>query len=80
MAELRQISLWNQCLHASAEILLIKLLLLTTSLMGQLQAIVKSDSSLSHTVSKWTSIFDSMIQGTDGHCSVCTGPTQNSSE
>lgn len=45
-------------------LLLIKLLLLTTSLMGQLQAIVKSDWSLSHNVSKETSISDNVIQGT----------------
>lgn len=57
-------------------LLLIKLLLLTTSLMGQLQAIVKSDRGLSHTVSKRTSISDSMIRGTDYHCSVCARPTQ----
>lgn len=61
-------------------LLLIKLLLLTTALMGQLQAVVKSDRSLSHTVTKRTSIFDNMTQGTDHHCCVCTWPMQKSSK
>lgn len=61
-------------------LLLIKLLLLTTTLMGQLQTIVKSDRSLSHTVTKRTSIFDNMTQGRGHHCCVCTGPTQKSNK
>ena len=51
-------------------LLLIKPLLLTTSLMGQLQAIVKSDWSLTHTAPWETSTSDSVIQGTDYYCSV----------
>lgn len=42
--------------------LLIKLLLLTATLMGQLQAIVNSDKSLSHTMTESSSKFENMTQ------------------
>lgn len=42
--------------------LLIKLLLLTATLMGQLQAIVNSDRSLSHTMTESSSKFENMTQ------------------
>lgn len=71
----------NQCVCTPLRtLLLIKLLLLTTTLMGQLQTIVKSDRRLSHTVTKMTSILDNMTQGRGHHCCVCTGPTQKSSK
>lgn len=48
--------------------------------MGQLQASVKSNCCLSHTVTKAMSFPESVIQGTDYHCSVSTGPRQKSWE
>lgn len=53
--------------------LLVKLLLFTATLLGQLQPIMKSDRCLSHAVTKKTSIFDSMTQG-PGFVSAWLGP------
>lgn len=45
------------------EALLVKLLLFTTTLLGHLQPIMKSDRRLSHTMTKETSKFDTMRPG-----------------
>lgn len=58
--------------------LLIKLLLLTATVMGQWQVIVNSDRSLSHTMTEGSSKFDNMTQWTGHHCCVYSGPTQKS--
>lgn len=58
--------------------LLIKLLLLTATLMAHKQAIVNSDRSLSHTMTESSSKFDNVTQWTGHHCCVYSGPTQKS--